>query len=186
MEPTGHYWMLLAQFLRKQGIQVVLVNPMHVKKSKELDDSSPTRNDVRDVKVIAQLLKDGRYSEPHVLTGVYADLRIAMIQRDRLTEELKRIRNRLHHWLDRYFSEYPTVLKDWEGKASLYTLKHFPLPQDIVKRGMERIAAEWKSVVQRSVGIKRAERLIQAAQKSIGLMEGLMMAWMELQLPGAI
>jgi transposase len=44
MEPTGHYWMPLAQFLRKQGIQVVLVNPMHVKKSKELDDNSPTKN----------------------------------------------------------------------------------------------------------------------------------------------
>ena len=78
MEPTGHYWMPLAQFLRKQGIQVVLVNPMHVRKSKELDDNSPTKNDVRDAKVIAQLLKDGRYSEPHMLTGVYADLRIAI------------------------------------------------------------------------------------------------------------
>jgi transposase len=182
MEPTGHYWMPLAQFLRKQGIQVVLVNPMHVRKSKELDDNSPTKNDVKDAKVIAQLLKDGRYSEPNVLTGVYADLRIAMIQRDRLTEELKRIKNRLHHWFDRFFPEYPTVFKDWEGKASLYTLKHFPLPQDIVKRGAERIAAEWKSVVQRSVGIKRAERLVQAAQKSVGLTEGLSMARMELQL----
>ncbi len=33
VEPTGHYWMNLAQFLRHQGIQVVLVNPMHVKKN---------------------------------------------------------------------------------------------------------------------------------------------------------
>jgi transposase len=66
----------LAQFLRKQGIQVVLANPMHVKKSKELDDNSPTRNDVKDAKVLAQLFKDGRYSEPNVLTDVYADLRI--------------------------------------------------------------------------------------------------------------
>jgi transposase len=65
---------------------------------------------------------------------------------------------------------------------ALYTLKHFPLPQDIVKRGAERIAAEWKSVVQRSVGIRRAERLVQAAQKSVGLTEGLRMARMELQL----
>ena len=27
VEPTGHYWMNLAQFLRHEGIQVVLVNP---------------------------------------------------------------------------------------------------------------------------------------------------------------
>ncbi|BCU81870.1 hypothetical protein JIR001_16530 [Polycladomyces abyssicola] len=25
LEPTGHYWLILAQFLRNQGIQVVLV-----------------------------------------------------------------------------------------------------------------------------------------------------------------
>src|SRR5581483_4027706 len=34
-EPTGHYWMPLAQFLRKRKIKVVLVNPLHVKRSKE-------------------------------------------------------------------------------------------------------------------------------------------------------
>lgn len=46
VEPTGHYWLTLAQFLRRAGIPVVVVNPMHVKKSKELDDYSPTKNDV--------------------------------------------------------------------------------------------------------------------------------------------
>lgn len=35
VEPTGHYWMNLAQFLRHEGIHVVLVNPLHVKKTKE-------------------------------------------------------------------------------------------------------------------------------------------------------
>jgi len=33
MEPTGHYWLPMAQFLREAGIRVVVVNPMHVKKS---------------------------------------------------------------------------------------------------------------------------------------------------------
>lgn len=182
VEATGHYWLPLAQFLRKQGIQVVLVNPLHVKKSKELDDNSPTKNDIKDAKVIAQLVKDGRYSEPNVPTGAYADLRVAMIQRDRLTENLKRIKNRMHHWFDRYFPEYPTVFKNWEGKASLYTLKHFPLPEDILERGAEEIAAKWKTVVQRAVGKKRAEWLVETARSSIGLTEGLTMARMELQM----
>ncbi|KRE64114.1 hypothetical protein ASL11_23095 [Paenibacillus sp. Soil750] len=37
-------------------------DPLHVKKSKELDDNSPTKNDIKDAKVIAQLVKDGRYA----------------------------------------------------------------------------------------------------------------------------
>ena len=64
MEPTGHYWMNLAQYLRGQDILAVLVNPLHVKESKELDDNSPTKNDTKDAWVIAQLVKDGRYAVP--------------------------------------------------------------------------------------------------------------------------
>ncbi|SFJ54697.1 Transposase [Paenibacillus sp. UNC496MF] len=51
---------------------------MHVKKSKELDDNSPTKNDIKDAKVIAQLVKDGRYAVPSLPQGIYAELREAM------------------------------------------------------------------------------------------------------------
>jgi transposase len=58
-EPTGHYWLSLAYYLIAKDYPFVLVNPMHVKKSKELDDNSPTKNDTKDARVIAQLVKDG-------------------------------------------------------------------------------------------------------------------------------
>jgi transposase len=50
MEPTGHYWFNLAQYLKDYGIKVVLVNPFHVKRSKEMDDNNPTKNDRKDPK----------------------------------------------------------------------------------------------------------------------------------------
>ncbi|MFC3341920.1 transposase [Paenibacillus abyssi] len=66
MEPTGHYWLNLAYFLREHHITCAVVNPLHVKKSKELDDNSTTKNDIKDARVIAQLVKDGRYAVPHL------------------------------------------------------------------------------------------------------------------------
>src|SRR5690625_5714887 len=36
-EPTGHYWFSLAYYLRAKEINLVLVNLMHVKTSKELE-----------------------------------------------------------------------------------------------------------------------------------------------------
>lgn len=36
MEPSGHYWKPLAGYLSRAGITVVIVNPHHVKKQKEL------------------------------------------------------------------------------------------------------------------------------------------------------
>lgn len=61
-----------------------MVNPAHARKSKELDDNSPTKNDKKDAMVIAKLVIDGRYSEPHILEGIYAELRLAMNYRNRL------------------------------------------------------------------------------------------------------
>lgn len=57
---------------------MVHVNPSHVKKSKEFDDSSPTKNDVKDALTIARLVKDGRYQEPIIPAGVYAELRMSV------------------------------------------------------------------------------------------------------------
>lgn len=179
-EPTGHYWLPFGQFLQMERIKLVLVNPMHVKKSKELDDNSPTKNDIKDPRVIAQLVKDGRYSEARMPTQVHAELRVAMLNRERLVEDLTRVELRIHNWLDRYFPEYRSVFKKWEGKASLVTLKQFPLPADIVHMGAEAIVREWKKEVKGAVGLKRAEQLVHQAKKSIGLVEGTQMARMEI------
>src|SRR5699024_8190416 len=62
VEPTGPYWLSLAYYLVAKEHTFVLVNPMHVKRIKELDDNSPSKNDTKDARVIAQLIKDGRFS----------------------------------------------------------------------------------------------------------------------------
>ena len=48
MEPTGHYWFNLAHYIKEHGMIVSHVNPAHVKKSKELDDTNPSKNDRKD------------------------------------------------------------------------------------------------------------------------------------------
>ena len=181
IEPTGHYWMPLAQFLRRRKIKVVLVNPLHVKRSKELDDNSPTKNDVKDARVIAQLLKDGRYSEPQIPEGVYAELRVGMNMRDRLSKDLISIKGRVDKWLDQFFPEFSTVFKDWEGKAAMLTLQHFPFPSEIVETGAEAIVQMWRKDIQRAVGLKRAIQLVETAKRSIGLTSGTVMVRQELQ-----
>ncbi|GAA3333244.1 hypothetical protein GCM10020331_096540 [Ectobacillus funiculus] len=108
IEPTGHYWLNLAYFLAERGIPLVMVNPMHVKRSKELDDNLPTKHDAKDALVIARLVKDGRFSYPRILTGVEAELRVGATLRSRLVEEQGAVQNKLIRWLDRYFPEFFT------------------------------------------------------------------------------
>ena len=47
-EPTGQYWFNLGDYLRNNGHLMGIVNPYHVKYTKELDDNSPTKNDRKD------------------------------------------------------------------------------------------------------------------------------------------
>ncbi|WP_276717572.1 IS110 family transposase [Caloranaerobacter azorensis] len=182
VEPTGHYWFTLSQFLRKNGIKLVLVNPMHVKKSKELDDNSPTKNDIKDARVIAQLVKDGRYSEPIIPEGIYAELRNAMDIKYDLDKKINSTKAKIIRWIDRFFPEFFEVFSSIDGKTALLTLEKFALPSEIVKLGEEKILSIWKEEVKKAVGIKRAMHLVEVAKKSVGLTQGLDMAKYEIEL----
>jgi transposase len=180
IEPTGHYWFPLAAFLKEQGIQVVVVNPHHVNKSKELEDNSQTKSDYKDAKVIADLVRNGKYSAPNLPTREYAELRILMNLRGKIAVNLNQVKARITGWTDRYFPEYATAFKDWTGKASLMTLRQFPTPEEILAEGTRGVLTHWKTEMKQGIGIKRAERLHAAATASIGLTEGLAAARLEL------
>lgn len=182
MEPTGHYWFNLGKFLQDNEMKPVLVNPHHVKKSKELDDNNPTKNDRKDPKVIAGLVKDGRYMIPYLPDGVYADLRTASNMRFQLQSELTRIQNRISRWFNIYFPEYKTVYGKCDSISGMMILKEAPLPEDIVTLGVDGINKIWRDAKIRAVGIKRAKTLVKAAEHSVGSQEGAISARMELKM----
>jgi transposase len=173
MEATGHYWFNFAQFLKDSGIRIVLVNPFHVKRSKELDDNNPTKNDRKDPKTIAILVKDGRYQVPYVPEGLYSELRTAMETRWHIVQGLNAIGNRVKRWLSIYFPEFSKVFSAWEGKGALIVLKEFPTPEKVLQKGVDGIAARWRKDKLRPLGLKRAMRLVEAAKNSVGVREGL-------------
>lgn len=128
MEPTGHYWFALGKFLQDCGMKPVHVNPHHVKKSKELDDNNPNKNDRKDPKTIAVLVKEGRFSYPYIPIGIYAEIRNLSNLRFQTQEELTRIKNRITRWFSIYFPEYQDVygdLKAVSGRMILKVAHHF-------------------------------------------------------------
>lgn len=180
MEPTGHYWFNFAQYLKDHQIKIVLVNPFHVNRSKEMDDNNPSKNDQKDPKTIAMLVKDGRYIEPYIPEGIYGELRIAMDTRGQITKQLNIIKNRVKRWISIYFPEFNRVFGDWEGKAALIVLKEFPTPAKILEKGIDGIEARWREDKIRAVGKKRANSLVEAAKNSVGVRDSYLAAGNEL------
>ena len=172
MEPTGHYWFNLGKYLQDNDMKPVHVNPHHVKKSKELDDNNPTKNDRKDPKVIAGLVREGRYSYPYIPTGIYAEIRNASNLRLQADVELTRIKNRLARWFSIYFPEYKNVYGNPDAVSGVMILKVAPLPEDIIALGVEGVNQIWRDAKLRGVGLKRAKTLVEAAGHSIGTREG--------------
>lgn len=108
--------LILEKFFQDSDMKPVLVILHHVKKSKELDDNNPTKNDRKDPKVIAGLIKEGRYMIPYLSDGVYADQRTASYMRFQIQSELTRIQNRISRWLSIYFLEYKNSV--WKTRCN--------------------------------------------------------------------
>jgi len=179
-EPTGHYWMNLAAFLTTYGIPFVMVNPMHVNRSKELDDNLQTKNDQKDALVIARLMRDGRFSYPRHLEGIEAELRNGSTLRSKIQEDLNALQNRIIRWLDRFFPEFTQVFKSF-GKMAYAVLEMTPLPTDIVGKSPEELLSLYRQVDgMKCPQLPKAKQLVEVAESSIGLTEGLVMAKFEI------
>ena len=171
-EPTGHYWFNLYDFLKKYDVKLVLVAPQHVKHSKEMDDNTQRKDDRKDPIVIAKLVPEGRYMEPYIPEGIYAELRAAFNRRCDLSEALTRNSNRMTRWFDVYFPEYRTVFKGSDALSGYMVLKRAPLPADVLELGVKGICQIWREAKLRGAGEKRAQKLVDAATQSIGLRGG--------------
>lgn len=183
MEPTGHYWKPLANYLIMNGKTVVMVNPYHTKKAKELDDNSQTKSDFKDALTIAKLVRDGRYYEVYMPQDIFAELRVLSNSRISLMKRYNALKNTITAVMDEYFPEIEMVFKNYlKGKASMQILKSCPFPSIVLKLGVDGVLVEIKKAVKKTVGRKKAEELVETARNSIGVSYGTLSAKLKIGL----
>ncbi|GAE37709.1 IS110 family transposase [Halalkalibacter akibai] len=179
-EATGHYWKNLAFYLESSDLPYVLVNPLHVKQSKEMDDNLQTKNDAKDARVIAKLLPNGYFSVPRNMTTIDHHLRQGSAIRERLRKDISAVKNRIQRWIDLYFPEFRQVFKHY-GKQERTVLKLTPLPMDIKDASVEELVSQQKTAGAKYAGKPKMKKLIDLAQRSIGITDGAYMARIEIQ-----
>ena len=183
MEPTGHYFKPLANYLILNKITVVMVNPYHTKRAKELDDNSPTKSDKKDALTIARLVRDGRYYEVYMPQDIFAELRVLSNTRVSLMKQQNAIKNTITAVLDEYFPEFVTVFKHpFKGKASMQIMKSCPFPSLLLELGVEGVLTEIRKAAKKTVGLQKARQLVETAKESIGVTYGTVSAKLKLEL----
>ena len=172
LEPTGHYWFALTTWLIAKGVSVVQVNPYAVKQTKEVEDNSQLKDDKKDPKLIANLVKDGNFGMPYLPEKLYADIRRLSMFRDQLNEDRIRDLNRLHREMKIYFPEYKDAYGKIDGAFSLELLKIAPFPDELIVLGTEGIKQVWHEAKLRGRGYVNAPSIVEYAEKSVGIKDG--------------
>ncbi|MEH7373864.1 IS110 family transposase [Neobacillus drentensis] len=173
MEPTGHYWINLSKWLFEQNIDVVTVNPYHVKRNKENRDYTQSKSDKKDALVIADMVKNGYYAIVRPTSESFEELRVLMSNRDVIVKRLVSSINQLNRWVDVVFPELRQVFKDVTGKGAIATLRLFPTPIELRSMQPQNVVIGWKSLMKRQPGLKKAQLIIHLAKRSIGTRQAL-------------
>jgi transposase len=171
MESTGHYWFNIANRLVRQGIDVVLVNPMTTKRNKENRDNSPSKNDPKDALVIADAVSRGFYTPFSPKEEAFRRIRVIVTNREHWVVKCGRIKNRIHRWLDIRFPEYRQAFDDIFSARSLATLRRFPAPSDLLQLTPEQMVQIWGEYMERPGGMRgknKATELQALARHSVG------------------
>ncbi|USK64305.1 IS110 family transposase [Peribacillus frigoritolerans] len=173
MEPTGHYWMNLSKWLVEQNIDVVTVNPHHVKRNKENRDNTQSKSDKKDALVIADMVKNGYYAIVRSTSESFEKLRVLMANRDVIVKRLVSSINQINRWVDVVFPELRQVFKDVSCKGAIATLRLFPTPAELCSLQPQDIVTGWKSCMKRHSGHKKARSLLALSKRSIGTKQAL-------------
>jgi transposase len=168
MEPTGHYWLSLAHWLKEMKIEAVLVKPHLVKRNKENRDNTRSKSDKKDALVIADMVKNGYYSPVRSTPEPFEELRVLVTNRDTIVKRLVSTVNQINRWVDIVFPELRQVFQNVTCISSLATLRLFPLPTEVKEMQATDIIEGWKSYVKRHAGVRKAQLLIDLAKQSVG------------------
>ena len=108
-EATGHYSENLAAFLRSNGFEPVVFNPLRVKLHRQASSLRKTKTDRADAKCIAELLLLD-HSNPAPISYQISELKSLTRHRSRLLEARGKCKCILTGWVDVLFPELQSVV----------------------------------------------------------------------------
>jgi len=167
MEATGHYWLNLYCKLVDNGFIVHVVNPVQSDALRNLYIRK-TKTDKVDAKIIADLIRFGRFSEIALATADIVSLRELTRQRFYLVDSTSDTKRKVISLVDKVFPEYQGIFSDMFGVTSLELLARYTTPDDLVNVSTARLATFLTKVSKGRFGQKKALEIKQLAKGSFG------------------
>jgi transposase len=169
MEATGHYWLVIFEFLAGQGFEASVINPIQTNAFRDVLSIRKTKTDAIDCMVIAGLLRFGGFEPSALADEAMMDLKQLTRFRTALVMELTALKNKASAVLDRVFPEYCTQFSEPFGEASKAVLARFPTPEEVLGTDIRTLARVLAESSRNRFGRSEAESLKGLARASVGV-----------------
>ena len=174
MEPSNYFWKLLAKELEEKKIPYHLVNAYTVKKHREGNQLDRSKDDRRDAGQIAELSRNGHYTETRLQKGAYEELRQYATLYDQLIQGLRREKNVLWGLVGQVFPELPRVFKDLTGETCQAFLGSFAAAASLRQLNIDDFITQVRKAFSgKKLCVSKLHQVYQLATSSIGVTEGL-------------
>lgn len=168
MEATGHYWLALYSFLREQGFDLHVINPIqsdslrnfHIRKQK---------TDAVDCFLVAEVIRFGKFSETHLADEDILVLRNLARFRESLKDSCADYKRQVVTVLDQVFPEYAALFSNIFGESSRAFLKTYGTPEQTIDVDTKSLAALLRKASRGRHGADKARELKSLAARSVGL-----------------
>lgn len=181
LEPTSHFWMLVANQLESLGVEYLVVHPISVWRGREIREYSYAKDDFRDASLIAELAVELHFTQAHLKDPLWQEMRSLVYERFGLVELRSRAFQETGSHLEVIFPNYPVFHR--LSTASRAVLTGDPDPKRIGALAFEDFIAETRSRYEGTrLNATTLRHIHAAAQASWGLQERAQGSKLRLQL----
>ncbi|MGO9214820.1 MAG: IS110 family transposase [Syntrophales bacterium] len=128
LEPTGHYWMVLGQFFEDHNQSYVLIHPLVVARSREVNRLNKGKTDPLDARLIGELACDGSITRTQIPADYWATIRVYAREYMDREKDIVREKNRIGSYLETTLPEFVDIFPNplcVTGRACIRALAHF-------------------------------------------------------------
>lgn len=125
LEATGHYWIVLHEFLSERGWQVEVFNPL-LSAGRARTNLRGRKTDPDDALTHAKVVRDGAYTPMATASPVIGQMKALIRQRGFVVTQMANAKKRLGGLVDVLFPTFAGHFSDPYGRTALAVLEAFP------------------------------------------------------------
>lgn len=168
-EATGHCWLACFRFLKEQGFEVVVLNPLRTGAMRRFRNLGKVETGFVDCAIVAEAVRCGDFEPSRLADEKLLPLRQTTRLHQPMTESAADLKRQTVAALDQVFPEYERLFSDMSGETSKAFPKRCPTPEECAGIDVRALTNLLDRASHGRLGREKASKIKAAAKESRGI-----------------